>query len=182
MDQYYIVQKLPKSLEKQILKLCFGPPQINWQSENHFYFFIRSLGTFESFEIQDLINQMTSIYFQSFEILLKGLKVHENAKGKGIIGIESEHNLHLVNLNKEIDNALIFFKQKNLMKFSFPINLGYYDGVNVERLHDYLAFSIFKPQTIEINELMLLRTWFSGKRSVFEEVEYFPAAKPMNFD
>ncbi len=176
MHNYYIVHKIPKIIEKQLITLCFGPPQISWIDENHLYFFIRTLGALSDFELNEVKRQMQTVFFQPFTLVISKLS-QKQVKNKGVIGIECETTPDLLNLNKEMDKSLRPLNLKKIPDLPFPIILGYYENLNFERLSDYMTYSSFTSHTLQISELLLLHTWPSSKRTVYEEIERFPAAQ-----
>jgi 2'-5' RNA ligase len=175
MQNYYLVHKIPKAIEGQLKTLCFGPPQINWVDANHFYFFIHSLGMLTDLDLSLVRTQLQTLFFLPFNVNLKNLTTQQT-KGKGVIGIESELNEDLMNFKKEIYRLFRNLNLKKVDSLPFPIVLGYFEKINFEKLNDYLTYSSFSPQPLLITELILLRTWSSSKRMVYEELDSFPAS------
>lgn len=177
MQNYFLAIPLPAQIKKQLAILCFGPPQIRWIDPEHLYYILNPFGNLSDIELKEIIDKLDTMFFSTFSFRIQNISCTQ-FKGSGIIGLKAQENQALLNLHKEAELTMRGLKIKKGNPQPFPVILGYFEKINIERLNDYLmSHDGFISDLIGVSGISLVRTWQSAKSTVYEEVAFFPASQ-----
>lgn len=180
MSFYFLAIFLPTDIQDKLAALCYGLPYVRWIEKGNFHLTVRYFGPLSDFKAAEISECLKEFFFAPFPLTLKGLGYLQN-KGRrgGTIWIGVEPYSPLIALRKECKRLLRdLYLPSEERPFHPHITLGYDEGLNSERLNDYLVeHSCYQPQCIEVTNCLLLRSLQTPKRIIYEVIEEYPASQ-----
>lgn len=178
MHSHFLIIPLPFKVRARLASFCYGLPQVRWIEEENLHLILRSFGPLPDNAASSIHECLSTLFFTSFSLVLRGMDHFYSKGNRGIIWIGLTDNPQLNALRKEINRHLRnlpFLPEER--SFMPHVILGYYDRLNPQRLGDYLmAHADYQSEPIEVTSCVLIRAIQTPKRTIYEVMEEYFAS------
>lgn len=180
MNSLFIAFPLPKLINSQLERLCFGLPNVQWIEHGYFLLNFLSIGSVENTKQLDIQEILLKIQIAPFYLSLKNLGCFHTKKTHGIIwaGVSPSESLTALIkiITTQLNEILPHFK-------SIPphVPLGRFSKLDEKRLFDYLKINyLFESQPFLIDSITFMKSRTTqDNRTFYQELSHFRLNPPL---
>lgn len=167
---------LSEELQKEVERICFGVPNIEWLEPLSLHITIKHLGKLAGSELLDIKEALTPLNFPPFTYCLEGLTVKHNKHKNGSLQIPVVTPPQLEALSKEIDHLLKpLGLEQNKQLHNYHVTIGYFHQLRIEHLNNFIeANAYFKSKETTANELCIFSHHRTPKHTYYSIEESYP--------
>ncbi len=176
MERLIIGIPLSEELQKEVERICFGVPNIEWLEPQSMHITIKFLGNIQGNDLLDIKELLKPIDFPPFTYSLEGLTVRQNKHKNGSLQIPVINTPELETLSKEIDKKLKpLALEQNKQHQNYHLTIGYFHQLRAEHLKNFIeANTYFKSKESIANELCILSHHRTPKHTYYTIEETYP--------
>jgi RNA 2',3'-cyclic 3'-phosphodiesterase len=167
-----IIIELPDFIKQELLRLCLGLPNAEWQNEENLFIQLCTLGKLTDTERWDILDRLGEIQAVPFSLKICSLNFTPKRNHSGAIWVALEASQPFESLKKNIQTHLRTFKHHNHnhenTSSSETIHLGTVQRESPERMALYFETNgAFTSSIFDVNEFAIVQVHQTPKRSFY---------------
>lgn len=162
-----IALALPDTIKRNLQRLCFGLPTVEWTELENFYLSLFHIDPIDGARLLDIIECIEKTEFATFSLSLGAITVNNSKGNSGTLSVEIHPSENLKKLQKTLDKSLKELRVDH--KVCPPhVILGKYKHLSPVKLVQYLeANTSFYSPPFEVDFLHILSWHKTPKRMIY---------------